>query len=966
MTLNMFRVSGHRELCKNCRRLLYKSFNRRRSSVSWTSSSVRAAFLDFFCGRHGHQFVPSSSIIAKKGEGSYFINAGMNQFKPIFLNDVEEGSPMASYRRVANSQKCVRVGGKHNDLEDVGLDLTHHTFFEMLGSWSFGDYFKRDACALALELLRDVYKIPLSSLYFTYFKGDDSMQLPKDLETRDIWLSLGVDRSHVLPFGMKDNFWDMGQTGPCGPCTEIHYDHHPGYREVPHLVNADSPEVVEIWNLVFMQFNRQGDKALIPLLKNHVDTGMGLERITAVLQGSTSNYDTDLFRPIFDAIHKDCGIPSYKGKIGSQDLLGKDTAYRIVADHMRMLTVCLSEGVLPDKADPHGHKVRSVLYRCLQSSKVLDIRPGYISSLVDFIVDSLGAAHPELNASCKRVKDVINESEEHYHKTQEQGTRAFNKFLRKRKQSGHINDSEYHDLLSGHYGAPVPMEILEDLAQKHHLSIPISKRGSEEQTDKQTIQEEQIYNVCNLKEKNIPRTDDHYKYMYKGTISPYDFPDLSDTKVVGILSGKSIEILKSGDKGIVILDKTCFYAESGGQVGDTGVLKNETGVFIVTDTQTQGDYVQHIGHVEEGEIRIGDKLTASINQERRLGNMRAHTATHLLNHSLRHLASDARQNGSHVEEDRLYFEVFTAKKLDTVVDVTELQREVREVIERRLQVTCQNLPLSQAQSLDGVVYMQNEIYPHMVNVITIGAGKPVSVELCGGTHVHNTGEIGDFCIEKLKGVGQGRKSVYCFTGKLATIALENGATLRNIMNELERAVKQNQGTEDWESKVKTINKMMWGDLLPKLEREDVENRLNQIGHVITTKLNQIHEQKLRKEIINSHQGSCDWVLLTTDYGNLNVIKKAMNKLKVDKAVVIVNTDGKTTHIVMYLSESCDPRLKQQLMTVISNQDIQLKSSKTKDGKQLYITSIRDADRSKDLQQSLSDIYHKELTYNNKV
>ncbi|XP_078314181.1 alanine--tRNA ligase, cytoplasmic-like isoform X2 [Crassostrea virginica] len=864
---------------------------------------------------------------------------------------------MSSYKRVANSQKCIRIGGKHNDLEDVGLDLTHHTFFEMLGSWSFGDYFKREACGMALELLIDVYKIPMSSLYFTYFKGDNSLQLQADLETRDIWMSLGVNENRVLPCGMKDNFWDMGHTGPCGPCTEIHYDHHhrTRHRGVPHLVNTDNSDVVEIWNLVFMQYNRQADQTLMPLPWHHVDTGLGLERLTAVLQNTTSNYHTDLFRPIFDAIHKDYGIPPYQGNVGQEDIGGRDRAYRVVADHIRMLSVCLSEGILPDRADQHGHKVRAVLYRCLQSAKVLGLNPGYISSLVDIVVESLGATYPELSQSSKRVKEVIDSAEDHYYKTLEQGTKAFNKFLRKRKKTGPINETEANDLLSGRYVNPVPMEILESLAHQHNLSISLPKRGLEEHTDKQ---EGKGHIISCL--EDLPRTDDQHKYSYKWTGTAYDFPDVPDATVVGVNSDHSDESMKSGEKGSIFLDKTCFYGESGGQLGDTGTLENETSLFVVTDTKVQGETVQHIGFVEKGEIKKGDSLTARINQDRRLSNMRAHTATHLLNWSLRQLTNDARQNGSKVGEDRLYFEVFTAKEMDTVSDVVYLQDAVRGVVTRALPVTRRSLPLSQAQALDHVVYLLNETYPHTVNIISIeDDGIPLSVELCGGTHVVNTADIGDFCIEKLKGVGQGRKCVYCYTGELATQAQRNGDTLVGLIEELELALKTNSRLEEWETLTKTIKTMLSKDILPKLEREDVETRLNQIEHVVTTRLNAINLQRLKKEILLAQRKTPRWVQLSITYGNYNVIKKALSTADISKPVIIIKPDSRSTQICIAFPKGCDAELKRQILEVFSDHGAKVKEQRSKVG-ELYSLRLEDMVQGEQIQWALSTLFYKDL------
>ncbi|KAK3095392.1 hypothetical protein FSP39_014156 [Pinctada imbricata] len=512
------KILGLHTICSRCMRILHRT---QRLKSTWSSAEVRSTFLDYFCQKQDHLFVPSSSVIPKKGEGTYFTNAGMNQFKPIFLGSVDKNNPMASYRRVANSQKCVRVGGKHNDLEDVGKDLTHHTFFEMLGSWSFGDYFKKEACRMALELLTKEYKLSLDRLYITYFAGCESAGLLPDNETREIWLELGVPESRVLPFGMKDNFWDMGDTGPCGPCTEIHLSHR-GNSDCSHLVNADSPEVVEIWNLVFMQYNRDISQKLLPLPSQHVDTGMGLERIVGVLQNTMSNYDTDLFMPLFNEIHKNSKYGPYRGRMGKADKNNTDKAYRIIADHIRMATVCIADGLLPDKSKL-GHKLRSIIYRCIEQSFILKMDKKRLSSLVDPVSDILGDAYPEIPENESKIKQVLESCENGFWKRWGESQFSFRKFLRDRDSNKEFQVHEFLPLLDGAYGRKISIDMLESVARTFNVPLDsdqlhdlLAKRNAEVQPSPVPQSSNTISAALlqSLLSQNVPETEDVYKYSY--------------------------------------------------------------------------------------------------------------------------------------------------------------------------------------------------------------------------------------------------------------------------------------------------------------------------------------------------------------------------------------------------------------------------------------------------------------------
>ncbi|KAL3315842.1 Alanine--tRNA ligase, cytoplasmic, partial [Cichlidogyrus casuarinus] len=398
------------------------------------ANQVREQFIEFFKGK-SHTYVHSSSTIPHNDPTLLFANAGMNQFKPIFQGVVDPNTEMATWKRAVNSQKCIRAGGKHNDLEDVGRDVYHHTFFEMLGNWSFGDYFKKEACQWAHELLTVKWKIPVDRLYVSYFAGEKSLNLPPDDEARQIWLDIGFPASRVLPFGMKDNFWEMGETGPCGPCSEIHFDRIGG-RDASALVNMDDPEVLEIWNLVFIQFNREEGGLLKPLPNKHVDTGMGLERVLSVLQNKPSNYDTDLFMPIFEIIERSTGMRPYSGKVGNEDTDGIDMAYRVLADHIRVLTVALADGGRPQNTG-RGYVLRRILRRAVRyANEKMNAKPGFFSSLVDKVADILGDAFPELKKDTDIIKEIIDEEEQCFLLTLKRGQRLLEKTVQSLADKG--------------------------------------------------------------------------------------------------------------------------------------------------------------------------------------------------------------------------------------------------------------------------------------------------------------------------------------------------------------------------------------------------------------------------------------------------------------------------------------------------------------------------------------------------
>uniref|UniRef100_A0A670Y6J7 Alanine--tRNA ligase n=1 Tax=Pseudonaja textilis TaxID=8673 RepID=A0A670Y6J7_PSETE len=710
-----------------------------RSAASLSSAHVRQMFLQYFQERHGHQVVPSASVRPRNDPGLLFVNAGMNQFKPIFLGTADPQSELKRYRRIVNTQKCVRAGGKHNDLEDVGRDVYHHTFFEMLGNWSFGDYFKEEACKMAWELLTQVYEIPKDQLYVTYFGGDASLGLNADEECRDIWLTLGVPPSHVLPFHLKDNFWEMGDTGPCGPCTEIHYDHIGGGRNAAALVNQGSPDVVEIWNLVFIQYNREANGSLRHLPQHHVDTGMGLERLMTVLQNKRSNYDTDLFTPILDAIHKGCGGPGYQGLVGETDLGGVNMAYRVVADHVRALSVCIADGIFPgmDGADviplvETDSKGEEEQMTCLTIGKLLKL----------LIFLPTGEVAWSLYRNLGFPLDLIK-------------------------------------LMLEEKGVQLDIATFDRLAQEH----------AEQQQPQSSRKQLDVLSLAHLQQRNVPITDDSPKYDYKrGQDGKYVFKPCQAT-VLALYRDQTLQEEVSGKQHCgVLLDRTCFYAEQGGQASDQGYMmcgRHQDVLFPVESVQVFGGYVIHEVFISET-LKVGDQVHLFVDEAQRLASMRNHTATHLLNFALRQVLGDCtEQQGSSVTAEHLRFVVNTK--------VPGIPKKTWNTSRDELQN--QYLPCH-------VVFSETfQVYPDLVRVVSVGIpvekvlaedskhAMNTSVELCCGVHLLQAGDVQDFTIISEKQAVKGISHIVAVTGEQARQAQNIGQFLAKEVDSLGTLVK---------------------------------------------------------------------------------------------------------------------------------------------------------------------------------
>uniref|UniRef100_A0A2R5LM37 Alanine--tRNA ligase n=1 Tax=Ornithodoros turicata TaxID=34597 RepID=A0A2R5LM37_9ACAR len=781
-----------------------------------SAAEVRQQFIDFFAKKYEHTYVKSSSVIPHEDPTLLFTNAGMNQFKPIFLGTVDPNSDAAKYKRVVDTQKCIRAGGKHNDLDDVGKDVYHHTFFEMLGNWSFGDFFKKEICTWAWELLTEVYKLSADRLYVTYFGGNEEAGLKPDLECKDIWKSLGIPEERILPGSMKDNFWEMGETGPCGPCSEMHYDRIGG-RNAQHLVNADVPDVLEIWNLVFIQYNRESDGTLRLLPKQHVDTGMGFERLVSVIQNKPSNYDTDVFVPLFEAIQKATGVRPYQGLVGKDDVDGIDMAYRVLADHSRTLTIALSDGGRPDNVG-RGYVLRRILRRAVRyATETMNAAPGMFASLVPVVVQILGDVFPELRKDPESIMDIINEEESQFLKTLLRGRRLLEKTVAKLGgQKSLPGDVAWR--LYDTYGFPIDLTQLMveekglavdfDGYEKSKAAAQLASQASDAKVDNGLKLD--VHTISELQTKGIPPTDDLPKYNYTCTLpdkhAVYEFAACSGTVLVLRNKKQFVQCVEAGEQCSIILDRTNFYAESGGQIYDTGFMTSEIGddvEFVVTEVHIQGGYVVHIGKLSIGTLKVGDKLKLFVDEARRKLVMNNHTGTHILNFALRKvLTAEADQRGSLVAPDRLRFD-FANKKPMSPSEVKQAEQAANELISKNEEVYAKDSPLPLAKAIQGLRAVFNETYPDPVRVVSVGipvedlladptspAGSVTSVEFCGGTHLKRAGHVGDFVIASEEAIAKGIRRIVALTGPEAAKALKKAEHFHSELEKLRIICKE--------------------------------------------------------------------------------------------------------------------------------------------------------------------------------
>uniref|UniRef100_A0A8P4GSP1 Alanine--tRNA ligase n=1 Tax=Dicentrarchus labrax TaxID=13489 RepID=A0A8P4GSP1_DICLA len=752
---------------------------------SLSAAQIREKFIDFF-RRYEHQYVHSSSTVPLDDPTLLFANAGMNQFKPIFLNTIDPSHPMARLHRAANTQKCIRAGGKHNDLDDVGKDVYHHTFFEMLGSWSFGDYFKQLACKMALELLTQEFGIPIDRLYVTYFGGNEDAGLEPDLECKQIWIDLGMDEARILPGSMKDNFWEMGDTGPCGPCSEIHFDRIGG-RDASHLVNMDDPNVLEIWNLVFIQFNRVQVLDLTPV--NYV-----LRRILR----------------------------------------------------------------------------RAVRY----SHEKLGAQKGFFASLVDVVVDSLGDAFPELRKDPEMVKDIINEEEVQFLKTLSRGRRILDRKIMSLGDCKTIpGDTAW--LLYDTYGFPLDLTSL--IAEEKGMGVDMAAFEEEKKAAQLKSQGKgagdadhimlDIYAIEELRNKNIPATDDSPKYKYTSDeTGKYEFEQATATVLALRRDRAFCDEVTTGQECGVLLDQTTFYAEQGGQTFDEGYMLREDEStedrmeFTVKNTQVRGGYVLHVGTVY-GTLKVGDHVTLRVDEARRKPIMSNHTATHILNFALRGVLGEADQRGSLVAADRLRFD-FTAKGALSTGEVRRTEEIACALIRDAKTVYAMEAPLAQAKAIQGLRAVFDETYPDPVRVVSIGipvedllkdpdsaAGSLTSIEFCGGTHLQNSGHAAPFVIVSEEAIAKGIRRIVAVTGTEAQKAQRKADSLQQALSALGDKVKQQTApNKDIQKEIADMTESIGTAVISQWRKDEMRENLKGLKKIMDD-LDRSYKADIQKRVL---------------------------------------------------------------------------------------------------------------------
>lgn len=729
--------------------------------MSKSTAEIRQAFLDFFHSK-GHQVVASSSLVPNNDPTLLFTNAGMNQFKDVFL-----GLDKRNYSRATTSQRCVRAGGKHNDLENVGYTARHHTFFEMLGNFSFGDYFKHDAIQFAWELLtgENWFALPKERLWVTVYETDD--------EAYEIWeKEVGIPRERIIRIGdnkgapyASDNFWQMGDTGPCGPCTEIFYDHGDHiWGGPPGSPEEDGDRYIEIWNIVFMQFNRQADGTMEPLPKPSVDTGMGLERIAAVLQHVNSNYDIDLFRTLIEAVAKVTGATD----LGNKSL-------RVIADHIRSCAFLVADGVLPSNEN-RGYVLRRIIRRAVRHGNMLGAKETFFYKLVGPLIEVMGSAGEELKRQQAQVEQVLKTEEEQFARTLERGLALLDEELA--KLQGDTLDGETAFRLYDTYGFPV--DLTADVCRERNIKV--DEAGFEAAMEEQRRRAREAsgfgadYNA-------MIRVDSASEF--KG----YDHLELNGKVTALFVDGKAVEAINAGQEAVVVLDQTPFYAESGGQVGDKGELKGAGFTFAVDDTQKYGQAIGHLGKLSAGALKVGDAVQADVDEARRARIRLNHSATHLMHAALRQvLGTHVAQKGSLVSDKVLRFD-FSHNEAMKPLEIREVEDLVNAQIRRNLPIETNIMDLDAAKA-KGAMALFGEKYDERVRVLSMG---DFSTELCGGTHASRTGDIGLFRIISESGTAAGIRRIEAVTGEGAMATVHAQSDRLNDIAHLLKGDSQNLG-----------------------------------------------------------------------------------------------------------------------------------------------------------------------------
>ncbi|MEA9392737.1 alanine--tRNA ligase [Acerihabitans sp. TG2] len=815
--------------------------------MSKSTAEIRQAFLDFFHGK-GHQVVASSSLVPENDPTLLFTNAGMNQFKDVFL-----GLDQRQYRRATTSQRCVRAGGKHNDLENVGYTARHHTFFEMLGNFSFGDYFKHDAISFAWELLtgEQWFNLPKEKLWVTVYATDD--------EAYSIWADeVGIPHERIIRIGdnkgsayASDNFWQMGDTGPCGPCSEIFYDHGDHiWGGPPGSPEEDGDRYIEIWNLVFMQFNRQSDDTMLPLPKPSVDTGMGLERITAVLQHVNSNYDIDLFRTLIAAV---------ANVTGASDLTNK--SLRVIADHIRSCAFLIADGVVPSN-EGRGYVLRRIIRRAVRHGNMLGAKDAFFFKLVAPLIDVMGSAAAEMKPQQSRVEQVLQTEEEQFARTLERGLALLDEELS--KLEGDTLDGETAFRLYDTYG--FPLDLTADVCRERQLKV--DEPGFERAMDAQRRRARESSGF-GADYNSMLRVDKTTRFV------GYDEAQHPGNVVALFLHGEPVQSIERGDDAVVVLDETPFYGESGGQVGDQGELKSDLGLFIVSDTQKYGQAYGHLGRLAHGELHVGDRVSASVDQARRSRIRLNHSATHLLHAALRQvLGEHVGQKGSLVNDHYLRFDFSHGEGMKPQ-QIRAVEDIVNQQIRRNLPIETQVMDLEAARGT-GAMALFGEKYDAQVRVLSMG---DFSTELCGGIHASRTGDIGLFRIISESGTAAGIRRIEAVTGEGALADLHQQS---DLVHDIAQLVKgDNQSLAD---KVKALM-----DRTRQLEKELQQLKNQQAAQessALTAGVKEIHGIK----VLVSRLDNVDPKMLRT------IVDDLKNQLGSAVIVLATVTDNKVSLI----------------------------------------------------------------------
>lgn len=824
-------------------------------------SEIRQAFLDYFASK-GHQIVASSPVVPGDDPTLLFTNAGMNQFKDIFL-----GFDKRPYRRATTAQKCIRAGGKHNDLDNVGYTARHHTFFEMLGNFSFGDYFKEDAIQFAWELLTQVFKLPKDKLWVTVYAEDD--------EAYNIWLKkIGVPAERIVRIGdnkgaryASDNFWMMGDTGPCGPCTEIFYDHGPEIAGgPPGSPDEDGDRFIEIWNNVFMQFNRDEAGEMHPLPKPSVDTGMGLERIAAVLQHVHSNYEIDLFVYLLQAAKEAVD------QAGANDCDLNSPSLKVIVDHIRACSFIVVDGVIPGNAG-RGYVLRRIARRAIRHGYKLGARQAFFHQLVPALVQEMGDAYPELRQAQARVMDVLRQEEERFFQTIANGMEILESALENNQT---VLDGETAFRLHDTFG--FPLDLTADVCRERGVSV--DSAGFDEAMQRQRDQ---------------ARAAGKFKMAqgldYRGEPTQffgYEQVLIEDARITALYrDGSPVDSIKPGESAVVVLNRTPFYAESGGQVGDRGELRTEQSQFVVADTfKIQADVFGHQGELQEGELRIGDVVQARVDSNLRAKTMRNHSATHILHKALREVLGDhVQQKGSLVDADKTRFD-FTHTAPLTKAEIARIEQMVNHEILTNTATAANVMALEDAQKT-GAMMLFGEKYGERVRVLEIGSSK----ELCGGTHVQRTGDIGSFKIVSEAGVAAGIRRVEAITGSNVMQFIHN---LESKMHEAAQLLKT--APHDLPQRVSQIQ-----DQLKHLERE-----LERVNAKLAASQGDdlIHQAK-------DHQG-LKVLAAQLDTTDTKVLRETMDALKAklkSAAIVLASVQDEKVSLIAGVTSDATNRIK---------------------------------------------------------